>query len=261
MNLGAILGLVGGTACIIISIYSSGGTVMTYVDIASVFCTIGGSFFALMLQYGVKDVLWLLTTVFPRCFSTYDYSGMKLVEKMYELAEKARREGILSLEDAISDMPDEFMQKGLRLAVDGMDAEIIRNLLDTELSQMNGRHAKGMKMLDAWAKLAPGFGMLGTVLGLIAMMKNIEDKSRIGPNMAVALITTFYGAIMANFLFQPMMGKIQIDDGNETTLKEMVIEGVLSIQAGDNPRILVIKLASYLDPKEKKEVIDKYAKD
>ncbi len=260
MNIGTILGLVGGTACIIFSIYSSGGTIGTYYDLASIFCTIGGSFFALMLQYGLQDVLWLLGMM-KRCFVTFDYSGTKLVEKMYELAEKARREGILSLEDAINDMPDEFMQKGLRLAVDGMDAEVIRNLLDTELSQMNARHSKAIKMLDAWSKLAPGFGMLGTVLGLIAMMKMIEDKSRIGPNMAVALITTFYGAIMANFLFQPMLGKLQIDDGNETTLKEMIIEGVLSIQAGDNPRILVIKLASYLDPKSKKEIIDKYAKD
>lgn len=256
MNIGSLIGLIGGTAMIILSIYASGGTIMTYVDIPSVFCTVGGSFFALMLQYGLKDTLGLFGPM-GRVFKVYDFQAEKLIEKLYEFSEKARREGILSLEEVIQDLDDKFMQQGLRLVVDGTDAEIIRGLLETELSQMNGRHAKWLKMLDAWAKLAPGFGMLGTVLGLIAMMKNLEDKSRIGPNMAVALITTFYGAIMANFLFQPMMGKLQIDDGDETTVKEMIIEGVLSIQAGDNPRILLVKLASYLPPKQKQAVLDK----
>lgn len=261
MNLGSVIGLVGGTLCIIYSIVGSGGTLGVYYDFPSIICTIFGSTFALMLQSGLQPIIYLLTKIIPRVFTNYDYDGTQLVEKLYELAEKARREGILSLEEAIADMPDEFMQKGLRLAVDGMESDVIKNLLETELNQMNGRHSVYFKMLDAWAKLAPGFGMLGTVLGLIGMLKNLEDKSRIGPNMAVALITTFYGAIMANFLFTPMLFKLQDDDARETTLKEMVIEGVLSIQAGDNPRILVIKLASYLDPKSKKEIVDKYAKD
>jgi chemotaxis protein MotA len=256
MNIGSLLGLVGGTAMIVLAIYASGGTIMTYVDIPSVFCTIGGSFFALMLQYGLKDVLALFGPM-GRVFKIYDFQAEKLIEKLYEFSEKARREGILSLEEVIQDLDDKFMQQGLRLVVDGTDAEIIRGLMETELSQMNGRHAKWIKMLDAWSKLAPGFGMLGTVLGLIAMMKNLEDKSRIGPNMAVALITTFYGAIMANFILQPMMGKIQIDDADETTVREMIIEGVLSIQAGDNPRILLVKLASYLPPKQKQAVLDR----
>jgi chemotaxis protein MotA len=256
MNIGSLIGLIGGTAMIILSIYASGGVIMTYVDIPSVFCTVGGSFFALMLQYGLKDVLALFGPM-GRVFKIYDFQAEKLIDKLYEFSEKARREGILSLEEVIQDLDDKFMQQGLRLVVDGTDAEIIRGLMETELSQMNGRHAKWLKMLDAWAKLAPGFGMLGTVLGLIAMMKNLEDKSRIGPNMAVALITTFYGAIMANFLLQPMMGKLQIDDGDETTVKEMIIEGVLSIQAGDNPRILLVKLASYLPPKQKQALLDR----
>jgi chemotaxis protein MotA len=260
MNIGSFLGLVGGTAMIILSIYSSGGTIMTYVDIPSVFCTIGGSFFALMLQYGLKDVIALFGPM-GRVFQIYQFGTAGVVEKLYEFSEKARREGILSLEEVIQDLDDKFMQQGLRLVVDGTDAEIIRTLMENELNQMNERHAYWMKMLDAWAKLAPGFGMLGTVLGLIAMMKNLEDKSRVGPNMAVALITTFYGAIMANFLFQPMMGKLAVDDGDETTFREMIIEGILSIQAGDNPRILLVKLASYLGPAQKKAMLDKYKTD
>jgi len=260
MNLGSVIGMVGGWAMIVLSIFTSGGTIMTYVDIPSVACTIGGSFFALMLQYGVKGTLAVFP-LFGRAFRVYEYGAEKLLDKLYEFSEKARREGILSLEEEMTDLDDKFMQQGLRLVVDGTDAEVIRGLMENELSQMNSRHSVGIKMLDAWSKLAPGFGMLGTVLGLIAMLKNLADKSRIGPNMAVALITTFYGAIMANFLFQPMMGKLVIDDGDETSIKEMIIEGVLSIQAGDNPRILLVKLASYLPPKQKQAVLDKYKTD
>jgi len=256
MNLGSLIGLIGGTAMIILSIFTSGGTIGTYMDLPSFFMTCMGSFFALMLQYGLKDCLSVFNAM-GRVFKVYDFGAEQLIDKLYEFSEKARREGILSLEEVIQDLDDKFMQQGLRLVVDGTDAEIIRGLMETELSQMNGRHASKLKLLDAWSKLAPGFGMLGTVLGLIAMMKNLEDKSRIGPNMAVALITTFYGAIMANFILTPMMGKLAIDDGEETTVKEMIIEGVLSIQAGDNPRILLVKLASYLPPKAKQAMLDK----
>ncbi len=260
MNLGSLIGLVGGVVMILVSIFTSGGTVGTYMDLPSFSMTVGGSFFALMLQYGMKETMQVFKLM-GRAFKVYEFGAEKLLDKLYEFSEKARREGILSLEEEMNDLDDEFMQQGLRLVVDGTDAEVIRELMENELSQMNERHSVGIKQLDAWSKLAPGFGMLGTVLGLIAMMKNLEDKSRIGPNMAVALITTFYGAIMANFLFQPMMGKLVIDDGEETKVKEMIIEGVLSIQAGDNPRILLVKLASYLPPKQKQAVLDKYKSD
>lgn len=258
MNFGSIIGFIGGTAMIFIAIYSSGGSARTYMDLASVACTIGGSFFALMLQYGLKDALAVFG-LFKRAFSTYRYESMRVIDSFYALSEKARREGLLSLEDEIQATEDPFIKENLHLVVDGTDAEIIRGVMESQVDQMNARHEFKIKMLDAWAKLAPGFGMLGTVLGLIAMMAQLEDKSRIGPNMAVALITTFYGAIMANFLFTPMMGKLSKDDENETNVKRMIIEGVLSIQAGDNPRVLLVKLVSFLPPAEKKAVMAKYA--
>ena len=260
MDLGTLVGLIGGTACSVFCIFTSGGTIVTSVDITSVFMTIGGSYCALMRNCSLRECIQVFS-IMGRTFRTECYGEVKLVEKLYELSEKARREGILSLEEVISELEDKFLQSGLRLVVDGTDAEIIRNLMENELNAMNERHAKWCKMIDAWSKLAPGFGMLGTVLGLIAMMKNLEDKSRIGPNMAVALVTTFYGAIMANFLFTPMMGKLVNKDAEETRIREMVIEGVLSIQAGDNPRILLVKLTSYLNPADKKDLMDKYGKD
>jgi chemotaxis protein MotA len=256
MNIGSWLGLIGGSAMLIISIYTSGGQLITYWDLPSVACTVGGSFFALMIQYGLKDVVNVFKAM-GRAFRTYTYPTDKTIDKLYEFSEKARREGILSLEEEMQDLDDKFLQQGLRLVVDGTDAQIIRDLMENELNQMNERHTNNLKMLNAWSILAPGFGMLGTVLGLIAMLKNLEDKSRIGPNMAVALVTTFYGSIMSNFLFTPMMGKLVIDDAAETKVMEMTIEGVLSIQAGDNPRILLMKLASYLPPAEKQAILER----
>ncbi len=167
----------------------------------------------------------------------------------------------MALEEELEDLDDEFMKKGLRLVVDGTDAEIIRTLLDNELNQMQDRHAGKIGVVDAWSKLAPGMGMLGTVSGLIAMMKNLEDKSQIGPNMAVALITTFYGAIMANVILIPVMGKLKDQDAQESRVREMIIEGVLSIQAGDNPRVLALKLLSFLSPVDRKAIESEVLKD
>jgi chemotaxis protein MotA len=133
--------------------------------------------------------------------------------------------------------------------------------METELSQMQERHATKISAINMWGTLAPGLGMLGTVIGLIGMLKNLEDKSALGPNMAVALITTLYGSIMANLLMIPWGGKLKANDAREATVKEMEIEGILSIQAGDNPRILAMKLLSYLNPADRKVVEAEVLKD
>jgi len=253
MDLASIIGIVGGFACIVASMYASGGVVTTYLDPASALMTIGGSFCALMLNYTIKDMMAIFK-IFGMAFKVPDFGEMKIAEALLSLSERARREGILSLEEEIEGVESAFMKRGLRMVVDSTDPEVIKAILETELSQMNDRHGKWLKMIDQWAKLAPGFGMLGTVQGLIAMMKNLEDKSRIGPNMAVALITTYYGAMMANFLFTPMMGKLANHDAAETKVREMIIEGVLSIQQGDNPHILQMKLSSYLSPESQRKL-------
>jgi len=233
--------------------YASGGVVTTYLDPASALMTIGGSFFALLMNYSIKDMLAIFKII-GMAFKVPDFGEMKIAESLLSLSERARREGILSLEEEIEGVESAFMKRGLRMVVDSTDPEVIKNILENELSQMNDRHGKWLKMLDQWAKLAPGMGMLGTVQGLIAMMKNLEDKSRIGPNMAVALITTYYGAMMANFLIMPLMGKLAGHDAAETKVREMIIEGVLSIQQGDNPHILQMKLSSYLSPESQRKL-------
>jgi chemotaxis protein MotA len=153
------------------------------------------------------------------------------------------------------------MKKGMRLVVDGTDAQVIRDLMENELTNMQARHAAKISTLNGWAGLAPGLGMLGTVVGLVGMLKNLQDKDALGPNMAVALITTFYGSIVANILMLPWAGKLKTYDLIEAKSKEMAIEGILSIQAGDNPRILAMKLLAYLDPGDRKAVEAEVLKD
>ncbi|HPX47325.1 MAG TPA: motility protein A [Treponemataceae bacterium] len=250
MDIASFIGLIGGLGVVM---YGAGGNFMMLVDIPSVFITVGGSYLCLYLTFPLSYVLGIFK-VMGRCFKTYDFGEKALTQKLVAFSEKARREGILALEEEIQDLDDEFMRNGLRLVVDGTDGEVIRSLMENELNQMEGRHNTWITLINAWATLGPGFGMLGTVIGLIGMLGNLEDKSSLGPNMAVALVTTLYGSLLQNWLFVPMSGKLGYQNAQETKAREMVIEGVLSIQAGDNPRILAQKMLTYLTPKDRKAI-------
>lgn len=253
MDIATIIGLIGGTACIVMSVITSGGTMMGIIDIPSVFMTIGGSFCALMIVAPLKDVLTTMK-VMGKVFKIPDFGEKMLVQNMVALSEKARREGILALEEGLEDLDDEFMKTGLRLVVDGTDGVVIRGIMESEMSQIEARHMGFIGIVNQWAGYAPGFGMIGTVLGLVGMLRNLEDKSSLGPNMAVALITTLYGCLLANWILGPIAQKLSGQNANEMRTKEMIIEGVLSIQAGDNPRILAMKLLTYLDPVSRKAI-------
>ena len=187
------------------------------------------------------------------------------VGTMYSTAAKGVRylemaEGYV-LEEGLDDLDDPFLKEGLRLMVDGNDGSAIRSILENEMAQAESRHMSWINVVIQWAGFAPGYGMMGTVIGLIGMLRNLEDKSALGPNMAVALITTLYGSMLANWLFGPLAQKLIMQNGNEMNVKEMVLEGILSIQAGDNPRILGQKLLTYLDPKSRKAIESDILKD
>ncbi|MBP3416081.1 MAG: MotA/TolQ/ExbB proton channel family protein, partial [Spirochaetaceae bacterium] len=201
----------------------------------------------------LKDVINTLK-VMGKTFKIPDFGEKMLVQNMVALSEKARREGILALEEGLEDLDDEFMKTGLRLVVDGTDGAVIRGIMESEMSQIEARHMNFIGIVNQWAGYAPGFGMIGTVLGLVGMLRNLEDKSSLGPNMAVALITTLYGCLLANWILGPMATKLSGQNSDEMRTKEMIIEGVLSIQAGDNPRILAMKLLTYLDPVSRKAI-------
>ena len=253
MDIASLLGIVGGAAMIVMSVLTSGGTLGGIIDIPSVFMTIGGSYFAMFIAAPLKKDLGMFK-IMAKAFKVLGFGEKKIVINMQALSEKARREGILALEDGLDDLEDPFMKMGLRLVVDGTDGNIIRAIMENEMTQVENRHMEWIGLINAWAGFAPGFGMMGTVLGLIGMLNNLEDKSSLGPNMAVALITTLYGSMMANWLITPFSTKLANQNAVEMRSKEMIIEGVLAIQAGENPRIMAQKLLTYLDPVTRKAI-------
>ncbi|MEA2062225.1 MAG: motility protein A, partial [Gemmatimonadota bacterium] len=178
------------------------------------------------------------------------------IATLVSFAERARREGILALERHMEEIEDEFLSKGIQLAVDGTEPELMRSILTTELDYMERRHTNGAGILTTAGALAPAFGMCGTLIGLVLMLLTMSDPSTIGPKMAVALITTFYGAILANLFFIPLSNKLKRRSEEEVLVKELMIEGILSIQSGDNPRIVEQKLTSFISPKLRRAIVE-----
>jgi chemotaxis protein MotA len=247
MDIATIIGVFGAFGMCVFSVLVAGQSLMNLVDPPSFLMVVVGSYFALLTASTMADGLGVFRSI-SLAFKVPVFNIQGIIQKLISFSEKARREGLLALEDELEDLDDVFMKKGLRLVVDGTDATIIRELMELELSQMQTRHATKVRILDMWSVLFPGLGMLGTVIGLIGMLANLEDKASIGPNMALALVTTLYGSMGANLLTIPWSGKLRGQDAIETNVKEMIIEGVLSIQSGDNTRILTLKLLAYLDP-------------
>ncbi len=253
MDIATIVGFIGGAALIVMAVLTSGGTLGGIIDIPSVLVTIGGSYMAIFIMAPIKEAVGIFKIIL-KCFKIPDFGEKSIISKMMDLSNKARREGILALEDGLDDLDDAFMRNGLRLVVDGTDGNVIRTIMENEMNQCEARHMKWINVINQWAGFAPGFGMMGTVIGLIGMLNNLEDKSSLGPNMAVALITTLYGSMMANWLITPLGQKLLGQNAIEMRSKEMVIEGVLAIQAGENPRIMGQKLLTYLDPVTRKAI-------
>jgi len=260
MNVATLVGFVGSIAMLVFTILVGGSTIMTFIDIPSIILVIICPYLMLFTYASMKDVLGIFGII-NITFKVPHFNEQGIILKLMAMSEKARREGLLALEEELEDLDDEFMKKGMRLVVDGTDGEIIRNLMETDLNQMQDRHIHKIGIINMWGALAPAVGMMGTVIGLIGMLRNLEDRSALGPNMALALITTLYGALVANFMMIPWSGKLKTYDAMETKVKEMQIEGVLSIQAGDNPRILATKLLSYLNPTDRKAVEAEVLKD
>lgn len=248
------IGIVLGFVAIIVGMLF-GGSTSGFIDKGSIFITIVGSLAAVMLNTPMEDIkrLW---RVCLESFKRLNIDKLEIVRQFSLLSRRARKEGLLSLEDEINKLEDEFLKKGLKMVVDGVEPENIRDILELEIESMEERHKAGTNMLRVWAAYAPGFGMIGTLIGLIQMLKTLDDSSKIASGMAVALVTTFYGSVMANLLFNPMAGKLEIRSAEEARIREMYIEGIIAIQSGLNPRIVEEKLATYLSPKEKIKFYD-----
>ena len=170
------------------------------------------------------------------------------IRKIIELSNVARKEGLLALEEQARAMDDAFMQKGIMLIVDGTDPELVRGIMETELVSIDGRHRGNIGFWDNLGGMGPAWGMIGTLIGLVMMLYHMDDVSTLGPNMAVALLTTFYGSVLANWLCAPVANKLKAINDGEMHVKEIMVEGLLSIQAGENPRVIEEKLKSFLSP-------------
>lgn len=241
-----ILGLILGTFLIVLSIWM-GGNIGLFWNVPSILITVGGSIAALMISYDslkIKNVV----KITKQAFATTDVNPYELIDMFGDLAKKARREGLLALEDDMDKMDDPFFKKGIQMMVDALDPELIRDILETDIDNMSYRHETGAGVYKTWGALAPAFGMIGTLIGLIGMLAQLDDPSKLGPGMAVALITTFYGAIMANLVLLPMATKLEIRSQEEVLIKSIILEGVIGIQSGMNPRILEEKLRAFLPP-------------
>lgn len=255
MDLATLGGIGIGAFVVLLGIIVAGGVggVMSFINIPSVLITVGGSFGAILASNTMAKTMGLMK-ILMNAIKIKPLEAGRIISMIVTFSEKARREGLLALEDDLDELEDDFLRKGIQLVVDGTDPEIIRNIMETELNSMQIRHQEGIKIFEDWALLAPAFGMIGTLIGLILMLANIEDKSAIGPGMSTALITTLYGAILANLVFTPIANKLAYNSSQEVLIREIMIEGTLSIQSGDNPRIVKEKLISFLPPEIRAQV-------
>ena len=252
MDIASVLGIVLCFAMCAYGIIDNAGiaNIGRYLDLPSAIITFGGAFFAVLASNSLADYIGGLKS-FLLIFkgSNTDVKGM--IQKIIELSNVARKEGLLSLEEAAGDLDDEFMKKGILLIVDGTDPELVRGIMETELVSIEERHTKKIGFWEDLGSMGPAWGMIGTLVGLVNMLNKMDDPSAIGPNMAVALITTLYGSLLANWLCAPVSSKLKENNGEEVMIKEIMIEGLLSIQAGENPRVIEEKLKSFLSPKDR----------
>lgn len=253
MDIATIVGLVIGIACCIIGIISSGGVTAfgNFVDPASFIVTFGGAFGCMLTQAKSIPEMGKCIKTISLAFKVPKADEVNVIENIIRLSNIARKEGLLALEEAANDVDDEFLKKGIMLIVDGTDPELVRSIMETELSAIDGRHNEKISFWANLGSMGPAWGMIGTLIGLVLMLKDMQDSASIGPKMAVALLTTLYGSLIANWLCNPTAAKLKVNNDTEMMMKEITVEGILSIQAGENPRVIEEKLKSFLAPSER----------
>jgi len=244
-----LIGIIACAVLITLTIASRDGAIL-FISIPSLLIVVGGTVGATLVTYPA-NLLLQVVKVASKAFLGKTPDVGQVITLFGTLSRKARREGLLSLQSHEEDLDDEFYRKGLRLVVDGREAETVHAILSTEVDSIIQRHATGAQIFERMGMYAPAFGMIGTVIGLIQMLQSMEDPSTIGPAMAVALITTLYGALLANVVFIPVAGKLRNRSREEVHHKEMLLEGFLSLLSGDDPHVIKEKLHSLVRPSER----------
>lgn len=253
MDLASIIGLV---VCIVFVLWAivSGdkgfAALGDFMDFQSAMITFGGAFCSILAGTSIAGFISGLKSM-GLIFKVPTLDTPMIIKKIIDLSNVARKEGLLSLEEAASDIDDAFLKKGILLIVDGTDPELVRGIMETELVNLDTRHKVNITFWENVGAMGPAWGMIGTLVGLVNMLQNMSDPSSIGPSMAVALITTLYGSMLANWICAPVATKLKDNNNAELVIKEIMIEGLLSIQAGENPRVIEEKLKSFLAPSER----------
>ncbi len=260
MDLSSVLGLVVGWGCLLAAILIGGSHLGTFFNIEGALIVLGGTAGA-----AIVSIPWAQLKEIPgvlrKTFTTTEMNPMEVITILVGFATKARREGLLGLEDEAGQLEDKFLQKGIQLVVDGTDMELVRNILETDLAFLEERHKLGEGMFGTMGGFSPTMGIIGTVMGLIRVLGSLSDPSKLGPAVAVAFIATFYGISFANLIFLPISFKLKAKSAEEVLVRQVMIEGVLSISAGDNPRIVEEKLRAFIPPKIKGAMTKKPAEE
>lgn len=250
MDFATILGIVLGMGLILGSIAIGGGGIMPFIDIPSVMITIGGAIAAMFINFPMGTVFSTFGVV-KNCFLTKLPKTGDILKLFGELAATARRDGLLALEGQVAEIKEPLLSRGLELVVGGTSKEDIQAMVETEMSCIEERHKMGKKLIDTMAAAAPAFGMIGTLIGLVQMLRTLDDPSKIGGGMAVALLTTLYGAVVANLFCIPLGGKLEARSKEEMRVRELILAGLISLVEGQPPRTVQERLVVYLSPKER----------
>ena len=248
MDIATILGLVLGIGLVLGSIMMGGGGIGPFINIPSMMITVGGSFAALLINFPLGQVLGVFGVV-KTCFMTKLPTPSETIEKFKEMSAIARKDGLLALEEKVAEVEDDFMRRGLEMVVSGTAKEEVASILETEIAYIDERHKGGKKVIDAWGAGAPAFGMVGTLIGLVQMLRTLDDPSKIGGGMATALLTTLYGAVLANLFCIPLAGKLEARNKEEIMVRELILNGLLAIAEGQAPRAIHSRLTAFLSPR------------
>ncbi len=251
MDIATLIGVIAGFILIITAIFLGGGA-GAFVNVPSMLITVGGTACATLVHFPLSEVMKIFRIV-GRTISFNLPEAESVLADMTEYSKVVRRDGVLALEDTLAELDDDFLIKGLQLVIDGVESDQVREIMLMELQSLRSRHSLGVDILSFMGEAAPAFGMVGTLIGLVQMLQQLDNPSEIGTGMATALLTTFYGALLANLLFIPLAGKLRTRSKQEVLVRQMMIEGLVGIQNGLNPSELRDRMASFLHPEKREE--------
>lgn len=253
MDLSTLIGTLLGFGMVLFAMASGDGGIAIFVHVPSLSIVVGGTLAVTMMNFPANEVRAIAKVMAVTTIQRAATPGEE-IERIVLYANLARKEGLLALEGKLADVEDRFFSKGIQLVIDGFGADTVRDIMSLEAEWQRQRHVSGKKLLEQMGTYAPAFGMIGTLVGLVQMLQNLSDPSGIGQGMATALLTTLYGAVLANMIFLPLAGKLDVRAKQEVLLRELMIEGIVAIQSGEKPALIKEKLKGFLPPKAREGV-------